>query len=313
MQAYRGLDVLVTGAGGFLGSHTCRALLQAGARVHGLVRPGREYPRLGPLARDVELHRVDVADSGGVQSAVRRVRPRVVFHLAASLDRARSLRTIETLTEVNIQGTLNVLRAAASAGTEVVVYTGSYEEYGRLAPPFSEAQAIDPLTPYAASKATASLWCRTLHKSIGLNAIAARLFMIYGPGQPEFNFIPQLLEAVRTGTPLKMTRGEQTRDFTWVDDAVEALLRLGRQPALGGQVFNVCTGRETSLHDVIILLESVLGREVPVELGALEYRESELFRVWGSPSTLLGATGYKPRTELREGLELLVRAEGILD
>lgn len=307
---YRDLPVLVTGAGGFLGVHLCRALAEAGARVTGLVRPDRDYPALPP---DLPLERADVTDAAAVQAAVRRVRPQVVFHLAASLDRSRSLAAVEKLTLSNVNGTLNVLRASAAAGTEVVVYTGSYEEYGRVTPPFSEAQNCDPLTPYAASKASATLWCRALYQAIGLNAISARLYMVYGPGQPAFNFIPQLVNALRTGQTLQMTPGEQTRDFTWIGDTVEALMRLGRRPDLGGQVFNVCSGHETSLHEVLVLLSAVTGQEIPVEMGALPYRESELFRVWGSPHTLLGAIGYRPRTELREGLELLARAEGLID
>ncbi len=306
---YRDLPVLVTGAGGFLGVHLCRALSEQGARVTGLVRPGRDYPALGDL---VPLERADVTNASAVQSAVRRVRPQVVFHLAASLDRSRSLSAVEKLTQANVNGTLNVLRSAAAAGCEVVVNTGSYEEYGRVTPPFSEAQNCEPLTPYAASKASATLWCRALHQAIGLNAISARLYMVYGPGQPAFNFIPQLVQAVRSGERLKMTPGEQTRDFTWIGDTVEALLRLGRRPDLGGQVFNVCSGHETSLHDVLVLLSSILGQEIPVEMGALPYRESELFRVWGSPHTLLGAIGYRPRTDIRDGLEMLARAEGLI-
>ncbi len=308
---YRDLPVLVTGAGGFLGLHLCRALVDQGARVTGLVRPERSYPGLDALGQ-VALERADVTDGPAVLLAVRRARPQVVFHLAASLDRSRSLAAVDKLTQANVNGTLNVMRAAAAAGTEVLVYTGSYEEYGRQTPPFSESQTCGPLTPYAASKATATLWCQALHQAIGLKAISARLYMVYGPGQPVFNFIPQLVQALKSGQQLKMTPGEQTRDFTWIGDTVEALLRLGRRPDLGGQVFNVCSGRETSLHEVLLLFSAVIGREIPVEMGALPYRESELFRVWGSPQTLLGATGYRPRTELRQGLELLAREEGLL-
>ncbi len=303
-MVYQGTSVLVTGAGGFLGSHLTRELVARGASVHALVRPDRDYPRLAGLSP----LRADVSDLESVLKAVRAARPRIVFHLAASTDRQRSLRALDGLVRANIEATLNVLRASASCGVENLVYTGTVDEYGRGHTPFSEAQQADPLTPYAASKATGTLWCQTMSRSVGLNCISARLFMVYGPGQTGDFFIPQLLASVASGQPLKMTKGGQTRDFTWVGDNIEALLRLGLRPDLGGEIFNVCSGQETSLKGVVETLSEVLGRPVPVEMGAIPYRDSELFRSWGSPAKLLGEVGYRPSTTLREGLERLSSA-----
>lgn len=308
LKQYETMPVLVTGAGGFIGHHLVRRLAELGAEVHALIRPGRDVTGL-PLRTVVEA---DISDADAVHRVVSEARPRVVFHLAASLDRSRSLRAVKELDATNITGTLNVLRAAASSGVEVVVNTGSCEEYGRRPAPFTETQVPDPLTPYAASKATATLWCRTLHRALGLNAVTARLFAVYGPGLTEEFFLKQLMQAVKTGRPLPMTDGAQTRDFTWVGDTVEALVHLGRHPELGGEVLNVCTGHETSLLEAVRTLEDLLGRPVPVQIGAIPHRESELFRVWGSAGTLLGTTGYRPRTPLREGLEKMARAEGLL-
>lgn len=299
---YRELPVLVTGAGGFIGRHLCRELVARGADLIPVVRPGGSRSE---FEHQVEL---DITRQDALLEFCRRRRPRVVFHLAASLDRTRGLAALEPLVASNVLGTINVLRAAAAAAVEVVVHTGTCDEYGRNPPPFSETMQPDPVTPYAASKATATMWCRTFHRSVGLACISARLFMVYGPQQPSGFFTAQLLEAMRSGLPLAMTAGEQTRDFTWVEDAVEALLRLGRSPHLGGEVYNVCTGRETPLREVVALLEEVSGQPVPVQLGVLPYRESELFRVWGSPFSLHGAIGYKPKTELREGLSRLLKA-----
>lgn len=306
---YQGTSVLVTGAGGFLGSHLARELAARGARVHGLVRPGRDYPRLA--GADVLLLQAELGDREGVLKALRTARPQLVFHLAACTDRQRSLRSLDKLAASNIDGTLNVLRAAAACGVENLVYTGTADEYGRGHAPFSEAQQADPLTPYAASKATGTLWCQTMFRSVGLSCICARLFMVYGPGQPADFFLPQLLASVSSGETLKMTKGEQTRDFTWVGDNVEALLRLGLRPDLGGEVFNVCSGVETTLKGVIETLGEVLGRPVPVELGAIPYREGELFRSWGSPAKLLGEVGYRPSTTLRDGLERLSSSRAV--
>lgn len=302
---YADTRVLVTGAGGFIGSLLCRRLLQEGAEVTALVRPGRAYPRLEGLDGLSTLC-TDLAQGRSVEEGLEAVRPRLVFHLAASVDRSRNPGGIPVLLRDNVAGTLHLLRAAAEAGVRRLIHTGSAEEYGRGPVPFAEDQAACPTTPYGASKATATLWCQAAHAAFGLETVTARLFMVYGPHQPPDFFLPQLLEAARRRRALEMTAGEQRRDFTWVEDVVEALLRLGTAPGLGGRIFNVCTGKGTSLREVVRVLEEVLGREVPVSLGALPYREGEVFESWGSPQALEKAVGYRPPTSLREGLGRLV-------
>ena len=304
LASYRDMPVLVTGAGGFVGSRLCSRLLELGAEVTALLRPGGDYPRL----EGVSLQRceADLADGEAVAEAMESARPRVVFHLAVCMDRGRGLKSLNRLLDNNIRGSLNVFRAAASVGCEMVVNAGSSEEYGQNAPPFKENREPDPLTPFAASKATATIWARALHRSLGLSCVTARLFLIYGPGQPEESFLAQLLSAYRQGSTLAMTAGEQTRDFTWLDDAVEALLHLGRRPELGGQIFNVCTGHETSLKEAVEVFSGLVSEPPQVDMGALPYRESELFRVWGSPYSLHGAVGFKPKTTLKEGLGILL-------
>lgn len=307
LSSYRGLPVLVTGAGGFVGSHLCKALDQLGAHVTALLRPDKPYPRLDGL--DVDRVYGDLVDAQRVSQLLSTCRPQAIFHLAASLDRKRGLKSLDRLLESNIMASLNIFRAAAAIGCEVLVCAGDSEEYGRNAPPFKESQEPDPLTPYAASKATVAMWGRTLHRSLGLNCITARLFLIYGPGQSEDTFLAQLLKAQRSGQPLLMTAGDQTRDFTWIDDAVTALVSLGRRPELGGQIFNVCTGHETSLRDAVDTLGRLSGKPVKADFGALPYRESELFREWGSPYSLHGAIGFKPKTTLEEGLGKMLATE----
>ena len=134
-----------------------------GAHVTALVRPDKAYPRLDGL--DIERVYADLVATEDVAATFSTCRPQVVFHMAASLDRKRGLKSLDRLVESNITGSLNVFRAAASIGCEVLVNAGDSEEYGRNSPPFKESQEPDPLTPYAASKATVAIWGRT-HASL---------------------------------------------------------------------------------------------------------------------------------------------------
>ncbi len=279
------MKVLVTGGTGFLGGHLVRRLQSDGADV---LAPGRN---------ELDLTRPDQ-----VREYIASQYPEVVFHIAACLKRVLNPANLAELIAVNVQGTLNLLHACLEHRPRQVVCAGTADEYGRGEPPFEETQPLAPLTPYGASKATASNWYRAFGQ-LGLKVVVARLFLLYGPGQPKDFFLPQLLAAHASGTPLKMTPGEQTRDFVWVEDAVEALIRL--QQAESG-AYNVCTGKERSLKEVVEVLGSVLGSPVPVD-PCLEYRAGELWRIAGSPALLEKATGYKPSTSLEEGLRRLVQ------
>ncbi|MEW6281047.1 MAG: NAD-dependent epimerase/dehydratase family protein [Candidatus Eremiobacterota bacterium] len=289
------MPVLVTGAGGFLGSLLCRRLLALDARVHCLVRSDRAYPRLEGLP----VQRVPLDDPFAN-------RPAVAFHLAGSLNRSRTAEAALECWRENLQFTARLLESA-SGRCATVVCAGTGDEYGDGPVPFCEDQALAPLTPYAASKAAAGLWSLAAGPCLGLNVVWARLFLQYGPGQRSDFFLAQLLASSAEQVPLDMTPGAQTRDFTWAEDSVESLVRLGASPVAAGRAFNVCTGVETRLRDAVELAQEVAGRRIPVNLGALPYREGEIFRLFGRPDRLRETVGYAPSTTLREGLERLIR------
>jgi nucleoside-diphosphate-sugar epimerase len=292
VTSYTGVPVLVTGATGFLGRPLCRLLLERGAQVHVLVRPGRSL-------EGCRAHLADLADRAAVERAVQGASPRVVFHLGALLRGEDGVGMVRA----NVLGTLYLLQAVG--GRAQVVHTGTAQEYGRAPAPWSEDQDPDPVSLYGATKAAATLQC------CQAGAVTARLFQVYGPGQGPGYFMSDLVQAVRSGRRLPMTAGEQSRDFTWLDDVLEVLLALGLRPDLRGQVLNVCTGRPTTLREVVALLERLLGRKVPVDLGALPYRPDELYRMEGRPDRLLQA-GLRLPTDLPTGLARLARAEGLL-
>ncbi|CAN0461438.1 unnamed protein product, partial [Phaeothamnion confervicola] len=133
-----------------------------------------------------------------------------------------------------------------------------------------------------------------------------RLFLVYGPHQDDRFFIPQLLHSRNSAEPLLMTAGEQTRDFVWVGDAVEVLLQLGLRPDLKGHSFNVCTGQETSIREVVEMVSELCGKWLGGGLGKLTYRPKEIFRIVGNPAALQENLGIRPTTPLRQGLEAIM-------
>lgn len=272
---------LVTGAGGFLGQAVVERLRSAGARVEALARAD-----------------ADLADPAAVARRLRGLRPDGVLHLAASTDRTRDPSRTGELARVNAWGTLHLLQALPP-GTPFV-HAGTLDEYGGGPAPFREGQAREPASPYALTKMAAGFICTT-H-----GGTHAPLSLVYGPGQGLGFLVPQLLHALRTGELVDMTGGEQERDLLWRDEAAEGLVRLVLCPAAAGRVVNLCTGVGTSIRALVEHLGRLAGRPLPVRLGALPYREGEVFHSVGSPALLEQLTSWRPSLPLEEGLRRLL-------
>jgi len=283
----RGVAVAVTGAAGFVGRRLVARLQALGARVSAI---GRDAP---------PLH-----DVPALRAALRDVR--CVFHLAALTSPTRDPADLPGLLHVNAEGTACVL-AACPEGLRGFITLGSAEEFGpEAAVPIADDAPARPQSPYGISKLAATEVTLAAARARGVPATVLRAFLLYGPGQSLRFLIPQLVEAVRTGVPVDMTPGEQTRDLLHVDDAVEALIAAIGTPALAGTTANLCSGRETSLQEIVSIFEKRSPMPTLARLGALPYRSNEIFRYVGSCERLRGATGWQPKIALEEGIATLL-------
>jgi UDP-glucose 4-epimerase len=301
MTEFQSIPVLVTGAEGFIGSHLARCLAGEGARVSGLVRPGADLSRLAGLEGKIDLHPLDIREGEALARLAGDLRPRLVFHLAAVTDPSRSPAGLERCLAVNFSGTLNLLRALENLPCERLVAVDTAEIYGRNPAPFREDMPPDPVSPYSLSKAAATLLCRTWAAAYGFPVTVLRLFLVYGPGQGEERFLPQLIEAGLSGRPLKMTPGEQTREYTYIDDAVEGFLLAARRGP-PGEVVNLGSGEEISLNDLVRMVGEVLGREIVLDPELLPYRENEIRRFVGDHGKAAALLGWRSSVSLKEGL-----------
>ncbi len=290
-----GKRVLVTGGTGFIGSHLVRRLVHEDAQVILLVRPTSEHQRISDILSEVELHTVDIRTFGAVSAVMEKLRPQVVYHLAAVgitdpfLSPSLALR-------VNLDGTINVVRAAASAGATRIVHTGTSYEYGDLA---SEG-SLDPISPYAASKAAAWAFCRMYHRTMGWPVTCLRLFQVYGPGQLG-TLIPSAIEAGMRGQNFPTTAGEQVRDWIYVDDVVEAYLHVAEAEGVEGQTFDVGTGKGASVREVVERLFAYFDN-AHLQLGALPYRPGEVWSLVAKTESAEKHFDWQAKTPLEDGL-----------
>ncbi|MEB2345977.1 MAG: SDR family oxidoreductase [Deltaproteobacteria bacterium] len=309
MTAGRERQALVTGGAGFIGSHLVDGLLEAGWRVRVLddFSSGREANLAAARAR-IELIRGDLADPATAAKAV--AGAEVVFHQGAIPSVPRSVAEPVRTNRVNIDGTLTILEAAREAGVRRVVYAASSSAYGDTEVlPKVETMPASSLSPYALQKYAGEVYCRLYHELYGLETVALRYFNIFGPRQdPKSAYaavVPLFVTCCLRGEPPTIHGdGEQSRDFTFVADAVRANLAAADAPRAAGQVVNVAGGRRVTLNELLGMIQEIAGSRVtpvhgPVRAGDVRHSLADL----GRARALLG---WEPATSLRAGLESTV-------
>jgi nucleoside-diphosphate-sugar epimerase len=306
LRPLAGRDVLVTGAAGFVGARVARLAADAGARVRALVRPGTQPSRLPDGVTAVEA---DLRDFQQVRQALEAARPQLLVHAAALVDPRQDPALTLPMMEVNAIGTAHLLEAARQVAARRLVALGSVSEYGDAPDPLREDGPQRPLDPYAASKLAATELALTFHRRLGLPTTVVRPFVLYGPGEPTKRLFPSLFAAALAGGgPAAFTPGEQVRDFVYVDDVVEGVLRaLVSEPA-AGQIINLGTGVGTSVQQAVRLAVQVSGDQVQPQFGALPYRPGEPPRMVASTETCAALLGWTPPTSLEQGLKAYWRA-----
>jgi NAD dependent epimerase/dehydratase len=307
VTALSGRRVLVTGAGGFIGSQLCERLVELGAEVRALV----EYNSLGsfgwldesPARGELDAVLGDVRDPDAVRRLAEGVE--TLFHLAALIAIPYSYEAPHSYVETNVLGTLNVLRGAREAGVGMVVHTSTSEVYGTArSVPIDETHPLQAQSPYAASKIGADKLAESFHLSFGLPVATLRPFNTYGPRQSARAVIPTIITQLLAGDTLALGNLTPTRDFTYVADTVEAFVRIGDCPAAVGRVVNIGSGRELSIGELVERIEAVLGRRAPVEREEERVRPpaSEVERLCADARLAGELFGWEPQVSLDEGL-----------
>jgi len=308
VDAYRGRRVLVTGADGFLGSHLCERLLTLGAQVAAVVRPtsvsGTSRIALRNLAgvqSDLDaVIPVDVASADAVEHMAS-WEPQLVLHLAADAYVERSFSHPREVMRTNLGGTENVLALSRRAGIERVVVTSSSEIYGPAqAEAISEDHPLMPTSPYAASKVAADRLAYAHHQTFGSPVAIIRPFNTFGPRHP-YDVIPKFVERALAGEPLVIYGdGTQSRDFTYVDDMVEAFLRMGIHPEAIGRAVNFGTGIATSIATLARLVVEATGSSSVIEHAPA--RKAEVRRLCCDHRLASRLMAWRAEVSLAEGL-----------
>ena len=303
---WNGKRVLITGAEGFIGSHLVRRLLKEGALVHALVKKGSSLWRIQDFLDRLIVLEADITDCDLLQSSIPRFKPQIVFHLAALVDVSRSWELIAPLVQTNIVGTINLLSVVKESPLDAFIHTSTSEEYGDAPSPIEETRRESPISPYSFSKLAGTHLCQMAARTFDLPVTVVRLFPVYGPFQDSSMFIPSAIRDLLLKKAFKMSPGEQMREFTYVDDVVEAYLKVACCPQARGELLNVGNGVAHRIKDVVEIIRRLVGGNANVAVGALPYRKGEGSEIFCDNSKIRQLTGWFPHMSLEEGLRLTV-------
>jgi len=302
---------LITGVAGFIGSSIARALLDRGERVRGIdnLSTGKRE-NIQEIEHRIEFHEADLLDLNAVRKACQGVD--CMFHEAAIPSVPKSVKDPLGSNQANVDGTVNALIAARDAGVKRVVYAASSSAYGDTPTlPKHEAMMPNPISPYAVAKLASEYYMASFYRCYGLETVSLRYFNIFGPRQdpssPYSGVLPKFTTQMLSGKqPTIYGDGSQSRDFTYIDNAVDANLLAAHAPAekVAGQVFNVATGTQFDLNETCKLLQKLTGYEgepqyAPERAGDIKHSLADISRAEQ-------ALGYKPTVSFEEGLRRTV-------
>ena len=306
---WQGKKVLVTGAGGFIGSHLIERLVLEGAQVRAFVRynsrgdPGLITQLQQPVQEHIEVIAGDLRDQQALITSAHGVS--IIFHLGALIAIPYSYLHPYEVVESNVMGTLNVLLAGQTAGVERIVHTSTSEVYGSaLRVPIDENHPLQGQSPYSASKIGADKLVESFYCAFNQPVVTIRPFNTYGPRQSARAVIPTIITQLATGSKLRIGNLSSRRDFTYVTDTVAGFLKGGEIPGIEGQTFNLGTGSEISIQDLVNEIGRISGKPVDllIEPERLRPEKSEVTRLLSDNSRARQVLGWEPLVNISDGL-----------
>jgi NAD dependent epimerase/dehydratase len=300
---------LVTGAGGFIGSHLVETLLRKGVRVRAFVRytsnsnAGWLADIPSELTERLEIFHGDIADARAVMEAARDCSR--IFHLAALIGIPYSYVAPQSYVTVNIQGTLNVLEAARTHGTERTIVTSTSEVYGTaIYAPIDEKHPLQGQSPYSATKIGADHISLSYHKAFGLPVSVVRPFNTFGPRQSTRAIIPTIITQAIQRDVIEVGSVDPVRDMVFVQDTANGFIKIGSCDECIGEVTNLATNVGVTIGDLIEQIQQIVGRDLPVVEKSERKRpsKSEVFKLLGSAELAKQRCGWEPQVSLAEGL-----------
>lgn len=309
MSVHKRKKILVTGAGGFIGSHLAEALTKAGHKVRAFIRYNSRnswgWLEDSQYKDDIEIFCGDIRNFDCVKAALKDID--IIFHLAALIGIPYSYSSPDSYVDTNIRGTLNVLQAARELKIERLISTSTSEIYGTAQKvPINEEHPINPQSPYAASKSAADVMAISFYRSFNLPVVVVRPFNTYGPRQSNRAIIPTIItQLLNNKDTVRIGSLFPTRDFTYVKDIVEGFVKAAENKDAIGEVINLGSNSEISIKELIRMISDIIGIDPKIIVEDKRKRPvvSEVGRLRADNTKAQKLLGWRPKYSLHEGLK----------
>ena len=292
---------LVTGASGFIGSCLARKLVAENAEVHVFLKKDARTWRIDDILNKMSAHVSDLSDLNELNKLVTKINPTVIYHLA-TYGAYSSQKDADRCIQTNIQGTWHLLQATMGMDYELFVNTGSSSEYGFKKTPMKETDSLEPASYYAATKASQTLLCSHIARAEKKPIVTLRPFSVYGPYEEPARFVPTLMKALYFKEKMNLVSPAISRDHIYVDDMVNAFLLVDRLKEFPGETFNIGTGHQSSIKDVVETSVRVTGETTDFNWGAMSARAWDTTLWVADTSKAKQLLGWSPQTDLGRGL-----------
>ena len=310
MTSLSGKRVLITGATGFVGANLVRMALKEGSEVYIITRKESDKWRIDDVLTYIAEYNadfdVDLRDYNKLKCVISRIKPEIIYHTATFGGRPSQKDAIR-IVQTNIIGTINLIKACKKFGFDLFVNTGSSSEYGIKEKNMQEEDLLEPVNDYGASKSAATQYCQAIAKNEDLPIVTLRLFSPYGSYEESARLIPSvILSCLRRKRP-KISSPNFVRDFVYIQDVLDAYAKLSEIPQLGGEIFNIGSGKQCTIGDVANKIIELSGYGIELETGMPQGWPNEPKKWVADISKADDILGWKPRYDLEDGLAETIR------
>lgn len=301
MNGFKNTDrILIVGGTGFIGKHLLKRCLEETTHITCISMGGKYDNDL--CAKNINFVNVNIADKSLLKIALDNKSFDYVFSLGGYIDHTLYFEGGRKLIESHFVGMLNLIDCLDRDSIKGFVQVGSGDEYGNASAPQKEDVRESPISPYSFAKAASSHFIQMLFRTEGFLGVVARLFLVYGGGQDGRRFLPQIIKACLRNEFFETTEGKQIRDFCYIDDVIEALIRIAVTPQTRGQIVNVASGAPVSIREVINKVVNIVGSGKPL-FGARPYRKGENMELYADIEHIKKIINWIPTTSLEDGLK----------
>lgn len=292
-------NIIVIGSSGYIGSNLIKRLLPDSCSIYGIQRSSKKDIQDAKF----QIVNCDIRNFEKLNKIIQNINPIYIFHTAGNTSRNVSLDTIDEMIDINLIGTLNVLKSCIGLSSlKSVIVFGTCEEYGNANELFREELKEDPISPYSFSKTASYYLCKLFYNLYGVPFVFLRPSLIYGPGQPQTMFIPSLIGALKENKEFKMTAGEQTRNFIYIDDVIECVIKAASSENCIAEDINIGNENVKIIH-VARLIANMMNKAYLIKPGEIPYRENEIMNYSLDCTKMHQLFNWKPQVCLMDGLK----------